>query len=133
MLPSYQALAESQLQNERLIKAYHELHSKYQGLRASQPKGPRQRAVDKAKTLEDEEVKRLGKKYAIMVEPWIDKGVFVPRPEGIDTADPDSYGSEFSIDQLRAEELYGFVPEKYHNAIASSEIFQAKVCRALCL
>jgi hypothetical protein len=105
MLPSYQALAESQLQNEHLIKAYHELHSKYQRLCASQSKGPRQRAVDKAKMLEDEEIKCLSKKYAIVVEPWIDNGVFVPHPEGIDTADPDSYGLEFSIEQLRTEDV----------------------------
>jgi hypothetical protein len=133
MLPLYQALAESQLQNECLIKAYHELHSKYQGLRASQPKGAKQCAVDRAKTLEDEEVKHLGKKYAIMVEPWVDKGVFVLRPEGIDTADPDNYGSELSIEQLRTEELYCFVPENFYNAIASSEIFRVKVCWVLCL
>lgn len=133
MLLLYQALGESQLQNERLIKAYHELHSKYRGLLASQPKGAKRRAVDKVKSLEDEEVKRLGKKYAIMVEPWIDKGAFAPRPEGIDAADLDIYESEFSLDQLRIEELYCFVPEKFHNAIGSSEIFRVMVRWALCL
>jgi hypothetical protein len=83
--------------------------------------------------LEDEEVKHLGNKYAIMVEPWVNKGVFVLRPEGIDTADPDNYGLELSIEQLRTEELYCFVPENFYNAIASSKIFQVKVCWVLCL
>jgi hypothetical protein len=128
-----QALAESQLQNERLIKAYHELYVKYRGLLVSQPKGAKRRIVDNIKATEDKEVKLLGKKYAIMVEPWIDPELFAPRPEGVNISDPDNYKSELFIGPMRAEELYDFVPEKFHDAIESRETFRTMVSQAPCL
>ena len=66
---SCQALAECQLQNERLINAYQELYVKYHGLKVSKCKGAKRHAIDNIKAKEDKEAKMLGKKYAIMVEP----------------------------------------------------------------
>lgn len=85
----------------------------------------------KVKTKEYKEIALLGRKYAIMVEPWVDKHTFAPRPEGADVSDPSNYESTWRVEQRRIEELYFFIPEKFHVGVAGSEDLRVKVrlCR----
>ena len=76
--PLCQALKESQLQNQHFKQAYQQLYVKYRGVLANLPKQGGKRTVENIKMKEDQEATQLGKRYAIMVEPWVDLDVFAP-------------------------------------------------------
>jgi hypothetical protein len=84
--------------------------------------------INTVKATEDQEITHLGKAYVIMVEPWVDKEIFTTCSEGVDVNDPDNYNSPWLAQQQQTEELYVFVPEKFHADIAGREGLQVKVC-----
>lgn len=126
----FQALKQFQIETRRLESACRRFSATYGRVLVSSPKGGKE-AMVKVKTKEYKEIALLGRKYAIMVEPWVDKHTFAPRPEGIDVSDPSNYESTWRVEQRRIEELHLFIPKTFHEGVAGSEDLRVKVrlCR----
>lgn len=68
----------------------------------------------------------LGRKYCVMVEPWIDNIFEKPCPD-IDPFSEERFLSDASKLQGRIAELYDFVPQKFHRIMNNHSFFHDTV------
>lgn len=101
-------------------------------MKSNQPKR-RRKELPSALTENDGLISLLGKKFGVMVDPWIESATFqLERPEGVRADDPGRYSSPASIKQAKIVEVYEFVPERLHVAMTSHSHFGTLVRSIFC-
>lgn len=96
-------------------------------LTALQLKGKSKKNTTTATLQSGEAILSLGKKWAVVVSPWLEREVF--ELEG--PADPDPlarFKDAASFDLATSHDLLAFVPAKYHEELKGSTEFRNAVC-----
>ena len=81
--------------------------------------------------MHDSEIAKYGRKYSIMICPWIDVSVFdglISRPD-VDPLSEDRYASKLTMLSGTVAELYDFVPSRLHDYMENHSRFASLVSR----
>jgi hypothetical protein len=130
-----QALKVSQLKLGELDKAMRKLKVQSATLLANQPKRrQKSKNVPNEIAKHDSEISLLGRKFCIMVDPFLTSTtVFAgPRPD-LAADSVYRYDSDITIEQGLIAEVYDFIPEKFHEMMASHSHFATLVRGYFCL
>jgi hypothetical protein len=108
----------------QLLRLVRQLHIKIDELDSSTSSGSTRKpskqaakatAIEQALGCDKQEVALLGRKYAVTIQPWVEKSIFhQPYPRNALPNSPGRYATEQSKYTALVAELYGFVPEHLH-------------------
>jgi hypothetical protein len=124
-------LRDAQIQFGELRAELRKLRLENATLTANQPKRRSAKKVPPELLKYGEEIAALGRKFGVMMEPWVDPAAFgKPRPD-VSPTDKDRYQSDLSMLQGVVAELYEFVPGRFHEMMERHSYFGNQVSRFL--
>jgi hypothetical protein len=123
-----QVLKQTQIENGELRALLQKLKDENSNLKAatSKSRGPGRRGKGEDLS-ESDEVKALGKKWVLVVAPWAHPASFLKACPDVDPTSDDMFLTE-EANQLRTtQELYDFIPTKFHQRLEHQPSFLTHV------